>query len=233
MQQLFEWLNSLFPLIEKGGWVMWPIVLCSMVALAIFFERLWFLVIRGSRIVPKGLLTQVAGLLDKGRIEDAVILCRKNDSAMSRVVLAGLSMYGAPRATVREMMEDAGRRESRELDRFLGVLAAVAGVSPLLGLFGTVIGMIEIFQEIAAKNIGQYEALAGGIYVALYTTAAGLMVAIPAYLAYRGLAGMADNYIKEMEDWAVDLLNRLDRAGARENGQAVNGAAEAAQDAIS
>ena len=130
---------------------------------------------------------------------------------MARVLLAGLSLYGAPREVIRETLEDAGRRESRELDRFLGTLAAIAGVSPLLGLLGTVVGMIEVFEKIASEHIGQYEHLAEGIYIALYTTAAGLIVAIPAYLAFRAFQGIADAKVRDMEDLAVDLLNRLDR----------------------
>lgn len=211
MQEIWDGINSLFPLIERGGGVMWPIVLCSLVAFAIIIERVWFLIVRGNRIVPRAFLREVEALLDSGDIENAVVACRKNDSMMARVLLAGLTLYGSSREVIREALEDAGRRESRELDRFLGTLAAIAGVSPLLGLLGTVVGMIEVFQEIASQHIGQYESLAGGIYVALYTTAAGLIVAIPAYLAYRSFQGIADAKVRDMEDLAVDILNRLDR----------------------
>lgn len=211
MHSLLDWINSLFPLIERGGWVMWPIVFCSIASLAIILDRLWVLVIRSDRIIPRSFLREAEARLDKGEIEEAVVACRKNDSMMARVLLAGLSFYGSPRSMIREVMEDAGRRESRDLDRFLGILAAIAGVSPLLGLLGTVNGMIQIFQEIASKHIGQYESLAGGIYVALYTTAAGLIVAIPSYLAYRGFAGIADRNVREMEEWSVDMLNHLDK----------------------
>lgn len=140
---------------------------------------------------------------------------------MARILLAGLAFAGSSRSVVREALADAGRRETRELDRFLGTLTAIAGVAPLLGFLGTVLGMVQIFQEISQKHIGQYEALAGGIYVALYTTVFGLIVAIPAYLAYRAFSGMADRKREDMEDWAVDLMNTLDKAAGRKNGDAV------------
>ena len=211
MEGIWQWLNGLFPLIEQGGWVMWPIVALSVLEVAIILERAWTLLVRAERIVPKGLVPEVEARLDEGQIEEAVVVCRKSDSMMARVLLAGLRLQGKPRAMIREALEDAGRRESRELDRFLGTLAAIAGVAPLMGLLGTVLGMIQIFQEIESKHIGQYESLAGGIYVALITTAAGLIVAIPAYLAYRGFGGIADMKSHEMENVSVEVLNHLDK----------------------
>ncbi len=193
-----------------------PIMACSLVALAIILERLWSLVIRAGRIMPRAFVSEVEALLEKGEVEAAIVACRKNDSMMARVLLAGLNQYGAPRAIIRESIEDAGRRESYELDRFIETLGAVAGVSPLLGLLGTVIGMIDVFQEISSKRIGQYEALAEGIYIALITTAAGLIIAIPSYLFYRAYSGMADRKLREMEDVGVDLLNLLERTAAKE-----------------
>jgi len=209
---------------------MWPIVILSILALAIVLERSWTLIIRRDRIIPRSFLRELEARLDRGEIEEAVVACRKDDSLMARVVLAGLSVYNAPRPVIREALEDAGRRESMELDRYLGVLAAIAGVSPLLGLLGTVLGMIQIFQEIESKHIGQYEHLAGGIYVALITTAAGLVVAIPSYLAYKGFSGIAAMQTAEMENWSVKVLNRLDRSPGksreRKGGRKGNGIQE-------
>jgi len=216
MSGIWSWLNSLFPLIERGGWVMWPITLLSVLALAIILERTWVLVVRSERIIPRSFLRELEARLDRNEIKEAVVACRRDDSLMARVILAGLSQFGSPRSVVREAFEDAGRRESQELERFLGMLAAIAGVSPLLGLLGTVLGMIQIFQQIAGEHIGQYESLAGGIYVALITTAAGLIVAIPSYLAYRSFAGLADIKTREMEEWSVKVLNHLYRS---ENGE--------------
>lgn len=216
MSGIWSWLNSLFPLIERGGWVMWPITLLSILALAIILERTWVLVVRSERIIPRSFLRELEARLDRNEIKEAVVACRRDDSLMARVILAGLDQFGSPRSVVREAFEDAGRRESQELERFLGMLAAIAGVSPLLGLLGTVLGMIQIFQQIAGEHIGQYESLAGGIYVALITTAAGLIVAIPSYLAYRSFAGLADIKTREMEEWSVKVLNHLYRS---ENGE--------------
>lgn len=210
MEAIIDKISELFPLIAQGQWMMIPIVACSLLALAVVLERTWVLIIRSGKIIPRPLLREVEQRLSERDIEGAVVACRKSDSMMARVLLAGLNMRGRPREVIREAIVDAGRRESHELDRFLNMLGAIAGVSPLLGLLGTVIGMIKVFQQISSKHIGQYEALAEGIYVALITTAAGLIVAIPAYLFYRVFAGMAERKLREMEDSGVDLLNRLD-----------------------
>ncbi len=223
MDVLYNWIYSLFPLVEKGGWVMLPIIGLSILAVAIFLERVWVLVVRSNRIISRPLVNNVSSLLEGGERDEAVVACRKNNSMIARVIFTGLSMPDASRADIRESMEEEGRRESRELDRYLGILAAIAGVSPLLGLLGTVLGMIDVFQEISQEHIGQYEHLAGGIYKALYTTAAGLSVAIPTYLIYRSFAGLADKKVREMEDTAVDVLRHLDRFGETRN---QNGAKE-------
>jgi biopolymer transport protein ExbB len=218
MISIWDWINSFFPLIEKGGIMMWPIIILSIVAFAIILERAWTLVIRSELIVPKGLVKEVEARLSEGEIEEAVVACRKSESMISRILIAGLMFHDREKSEIREALEDAGRHESHELDRFLGMLAAVAGVSPLMGLLGTVFGMIDIFNEIAGKNIGQYESMAGGIYVALYTTAAGLIVAIPAYLAFRAFSGIAEYRTREMEDVAINLINHLDKKQMMENG---------------
>ncbi len=218
MKEALETINNLFPLAEKGGIVMWPIAILSMFALAIILERFWVLVLRADRIMSKAFMREIEAMLDKGEIEETVVACRKRDSMMSRVLLAGLALRGAPRGIIREALEDEGRKEARELERYLGGLAAIAGVSPLLGLLGTVFGMIEIFQKIESNPVGKFESLAGGIYVALYTTAAGLVVAIPTYLAYRAFLGIATYRTNEMEEQAVSLLNHLDRPGGVFNG---------------
>jgi biopolymer transport protein ExbB len=210
MLKTLEWIGGLFPLLSKGGWVMWPLAGCSVVSLTIILERAWFLVVRRGRIISDDFVKAISGLLEKGRLEEAVIACRKNDSIMARILLSGLQIHGAPRAIIRETMEDTGRRETRVLDQSLGVLAAMAGVGPLLGLYGTVLGMIQIFEEVGRQHIGDYGAMAGGIFVALYTTAAGLTVAIPSFLGYRAFSGLSDRYTRDMEELAVDLLNLLD-----------------------
>jgi biopolymer transport protein ExbB len=197
---------------------MWPIALCSVVALAIILERAWFLLMRASRIAPRSFLREMEAILDTGKIEEAVVACRKNNSLMAQVLLSALNLYGSPRERIREALEDEGRRAARELERFLPVLAAIPGLSTLLGFLGTVMGMIQIFEQISQKHIGQMEYLASGIYVALYTTAFGLIVAVPAYFAYRGFSGIAERDVREMEDFAVDLLNHLDKGAAAKAG---------------
>jgi biopolymer transport protein ExbB len=193
-----------------GGWVMWPILGCSVLSLAIILERIWVLVVRGDRIVPRSLVETVEAHSAKGEVEPLVVACRKDDSMMARVLLAGLHQFGRSHDVVREAIEDAGRRESFELDRFLNTLASISVVAPMLGFFGTVVGMIQTFQALSISQ--NYGDLSRGIYIALITTAGGLIVAIPSYLAHRLSVGLIDRRVREMEDLSLNLLNTLDRA---------------------
>ncbi len=204
-----EIIAKYFPVLVKGGWLMLPILFLSIIALGIILERFWVLVIRRSRIFPKNLLPQIRKQLKDGKIEQAISTCEKDSSVMSRILLEGLGANGAPREILREVFEDAGRREGRMLERYLGALGAIAGVSPLLGLLGTVIGMIEIFDKISDMKLGQYSAMASGINIALYTTAFGLTVAIPSYLAFKAYGGIVESLLRDMEEEACHMLNLL------------------------
>jgi biopolymer transport protein ExbB len=206
---MWNQLMSYFPLLEKGGPVMIPIILGSIIGLAIIAERFWALVLRRSRIMPRGLLAEVQDRLGRGEINEAITACKRDDSSLARILLAGLRYQGAGREIIRESLEDVGRREASELERYLALLGTITAVEPLLGLLGTVTGMIKMFGVIGAEGPGNPAHLAVGIAEALITTAGGLTVAIPCYLSYRWFLSRVQRIVQEMEDHALGLLDQL------------------------
>ena len=213
-----ETLTSLYhaiPGIEKGGPILIPIYLGSVLALAIFFERLWIL--RSGRVVPEGLLREITALLSQGNIKETLALCENDASPLSRVLIPGLEKSHERRRGIREALEGSGRREALELHRHLGALGTIAGIEPLLGLLGTVSGMIHTFNVITTQGVGNPNQLAGGISEALITTAAGLTIAIPTYIAYRYLQGRATYLLGELEEESLRLLPLLEQAGGVED----------------
>ncbi len=199
-------------LIKAGGWVMWPILLCSVIALAIIVERFWSL--QRKRTAPKHLVNQIwqwarDGQLDAKRLQDL----RKN-SPLGRILAAGLANRRHERQVMKESIEEVGQHVSHELERFLNTLGTIASISPLLGLLGTVLGMIKVFAVITTEGVGDAAVLADGIAEALMTTAAGLMVAIPALLFYRYFRGRVDELVVTMEQESLRLVEAL--CGQRE-----------------
>ena len=200
----------------SGGWVMVPILLCSIIATAIIAERFWTL--RPKRVAPENLVVQVWNLARAGQLgEDRVRALRKS-SPLGRILAAGLVNMGRGREAMKESIEDVGRHVVHELDRYLNTLGTIAAISPLLGLLGTVLGMIKVFTVITTQGVGNPGMLAGGIAEALITTAAGLMVAIPSLLFYRFLRGRVDELVITMEQEAIKLIEALHSkaAGAAE-----------------
>lgn len=202
---------SLFELFQRGGLVMWPILLSSVVALAIVVERL--LTLSRVEIDAARLLEQMKPDLRAGRLLKAKQLCEMNPSPMARMFQAALARYGRPPAEIRERLEEAGSREIPHLERYIPLLGTIAHVAPLMGLLGTVTGLIRCFQTIQEKatsvnpvNPGD---LAGGIWEALLTTVFGLIVAIPAYTLYNYLAHRANGLIHELEAHSSELLDFL------------------------
>ncbi len=194
-------------IIQAGGWLMAPILLCSLVAAAIFLERLWAL--RGERILPPQLIARVRQWHEQGKVDRQRLQQLRADSPLGRVLAAGLANRHLDRQAVKEGIEDAGRHEVHELERYLNALATIAAITPLLGLLGTVVGMIEVFTAIRAAGVGDAPALAGGISEALITTASGLVVAIPSLIAYRYLRGRVNELVVGMEQQAMALLETL------------------------
>jgi biopolymer transport protein ExbB len=196
-------------LLRSGGVVMIPLLLASTIAVAVVFERLYSL--RQARVVRP----EIAAVLEAARDEEGVAtvleICRRYPGPFARIVCACLDVRHMPPAEARETVADVGRREVHEIRRGLPVLETVAGVAPLLGLLGTVFGMIRVFRLMAAGGIGQAEVLSGGISEALVTTAAGLLVAIPAFVAHSYFASKAEDLIVEIEERVNRFLRQLGR----------------------
>jgi len=193
--------------IQQGGAVMYVLLAASVLALTIIFERAWSL--RRSVVVPEKEIMAVEKAVRAGDVKGAMELCRRHNTAMSRILWVALANHGVRRAVLKEIVEETGRQEVAHLERFIGVLGVVASIAPLLGLLGTVIGMIEVFQQISLVGVGKADVLAGGISKALNTTAAGLTVAIPALVAYRYFGGRVDRFVVEIEQHALRFVELL------------------------
>ena len=196
-------------IILAGGWLMAPIILCSILTLTIIAERSWAL--RRSNVVPDGLGEQVEKWASQHELDRRHIDQLRSGSALGRVLAAALVNRHRSRTLIKEAVEDTGRHVVHQLERFLNTLGTIAGISPLLGLLGTVIGMIEVFSSILTHGVGNANNLAGGISQALITTAAGLSVAIPSFFFYRYFKGKVESYVVSMEEQAITLIEAIDR----------------------
>ncbi len=190
-----------------GGPVMIPIALCSVVALATFLERLWSL--RSEKIIPAAFTAEFIELGRQGRWGDAMALCRKRNVASARVLEVALEVRGHTRAVIKERIEEVGRREAAEMERYVPILGTIASIAPLLGLLGTVGGMILTFQVISEEGAANVASLAGGISQALITTFAGLSVGIPAVVANRYVLARVDALLLELEEVSLAVLELL------------------------
>ena len=191
----------------KGGIFMYPILLCSITALAIFIERLWNL--RWKHVIPQDFIGDVEQLIRREKIPDAVHLCQQNPSSMARILLVGIKNFGRKREVIKEYLEEVGRQESASLERFVEGLGTIAGISTLLGLLGTISGMIQIFSVISTQTVVNPGSLAGGISEALITTYAGLSVAIPTLVMYKYLQSKTQTLILQMEEHSIRLVELL------------------------
>jgi len=194
-------------LVQSGGWLMLPIILCSVIALAIVGERFWAL--QARRICPDNLVPKI-WQWSKGKQINAKQLAElRSSSPLGRVLAAGLVNLHHEREIMKESIEDSGRHEVAELERYMNTLGTIAAITPLLGLLGTVIGMIKVFTAITVAGVGNPGVLAGGISEALITTAAGLSVAIPTLMFYRFFRGRIDELIITMEKEALKMVEIL------------------------
>lgn len=186
---------------------MYPILLCSITAVAIFLERCWNL--RRTQVLPLDLVREVEELIRRGSIPDAIMRCQQNRSSIARILLVGIKNFGKRREVIKEHVEEVGRHESASLERFVEGLGTIAGVSTLLGLLGTVSGMIKIFSVISTQAVVNPGSLAGGISEALITTYAGLTVAIPTIVMYKYLQSKTNALIREMEEHCIRMVDLL------------------------
>ena len=198
----------MWEIVRAGGWMMGPIILFSIIAAAIILERLWTL--QDRRVLPPDLTKRVWQLVEANQVNDQVIAALAQNSPLGKVLAAGLANRHRTREALMERLEDAGRHVVHELERFINTLGTIAGVAPLLGLLGTVGGIIKSFNAINAGGMGDPRMLSGGIAQALVTTAAGLMVAIPALIGYRYLRGRVDRIVIEIEKDAIMLADALE-----------------------
>ena len=195
-------------LVYAGGWVMVPILLLAVVAIGIIVERFWSL--RQKDVAPAGLGDEVQSWARNKQLDPKHIDMLRANSPMGRLLAAALEVRNRPREIIKERVEDVGRHVLHELERFLNALGTIAAVSPLLGLLGTVFGMIAMFMDVLDTGVGDANQLAGGIGQALISTAAGLCVAIPALVFYRYFKGRVAEYVVEMEKQAMQLLDIIE-----------------------
>ncbi|OIO79604.1 MAG: biopolymer transporter ExbB [Candidatus Omnitrophica bacterium CG_4_8_14_3_um_filter_43_15] len=197
--------------VQKGGPVMYPIILCSILAFTIVIERLYHL--RRAKIDTRKFMDEIANILRRNKIMDAVELCDKTPGPIPYILKAGIMKHDRPRAEIKEAIEDAGLYEVPRLEKNVTVLATIAHIAPLLGLLGTVTGMVRCFQTIQQKSTAFHPVspgdLAGGIWEALITTVAGLSVGIPTLVAYNYFVNRISNFVLDMEKAAIDLVNML------------------------
>jgi biopolymer transport protein ExbB len=197
----------LLELVKAGGWLMVPILLCSVIAMAIVAERFWTL--QRKRITPSNLVVQVWQWAKSGKLDDDRIRALRRSSPLGRILAAGLVNRDSSRELMKENIEDVGRHVVHELDRYLNTLGTIASITPLLGLLGTVIGMIKVFAVITTQGVGDPGVLAGGISEALITTAAGLTVAIPTLMFHRYFRGHVDELVITMEQEALKMVEAM------------------------
>ncbi len=204
----------MYELVIAGGWLMLPIILCSVVAMAIIIERLWSL--RRPRVVPENLVAQVWQLHRDGEITAAQVSSIRDGSPLGRILSAGIINRQHSREIMKEAIEEIGRQVVHELERYLNTLGTIASITPLLGLLGTVIGMIKVFSAITLVGVGDPTVLAGGISEALITTATGLSVAIPSLMFHRYFSGRVERLVVAMEEEALKMVEVMQ--GERETG---------------
>lgn len=201
----------MWEVVQRGGPIMWPILGCSFFAIIIIVERVIYL--KKAHINAKEFSAEISRLIKRNRVMDAIEHCEKTGGPVAHVVKEGILKHDRPRSEIRESIEDAAIHEVPLLERNLPVLATIAHITPLLGLLGTVTGMIQAFQVIQEKSSAVSPVnpgdLAGGIWEALLTTVAGLCVAIPTYVAYNYLTSRVDGFVLDMEKSATDLMNAM------------------------
>jgi len=194
----------LFAIIQAAGWPIWPLLLASVIALALIIER--FVTLRDRKIIPPLLLEEVVAVYQRQGVSDDMLDKLAKDSPLGAVLAAGLRNHRSSRYVMKEAIDEAGRHVAHDLERFLTTLGTIATAAPLLGLFGTVIGMIEIFGSQSPTGTNPQQ-LAHGISVALYNTAFGIAIAIPALIFYRHFKNQVDTLVVEMEQLSAKLID--------------------------
>ena len=200
-------------LVKAGGWPMLPLLLLSAIALAIIVERFWAL--RRKSVLPPGLGGEVRAWASRGKLDPAHIESLRKTSPLGALLASALDVRNRPREEIRERVEDVGRHLAHRMERYLNALGTIAAAGPLLGLFGTVVGMIQMFLGIMDYGVGDVNQLAGGIGKALVCTATGMVVAVPALMFHRYFRARVDSYLVDMEHEAIQLMDAIDPRAKR------------------
>ncbi|MDO9450333.1 MAG: MotA/TolQ/ExbB proton channel family protein [Rugosibacter sp.] len=196
----------MFAIIQAAGWPIWPLLFASVIAVALIIERAT--VLRRVKILPPGVLQGVVAEYRQSGVSETLITKLENHSPLGRVLAAGVRNAKSSREVMKEAIEESGRGVAHDLERYLTTLGTIATMAPLMGLFGTVVGMIEIFGSPTASG-NNPQALAHGISVALYNTGFGLVIAIPSMIAYRHFRALVDGFLVEMEQEAIKLVEMI------------------------
>ena len=197
----------MWDIIKAAGWPIWPLIFVSIVALALIIERAWTL--RRTQIIPPGLVDKVIAEYRKKGLTQELVDLTAGQGPMGQILASGLANIKSPRAVVKEALEETGSVVGHGLEKYLNAIGTIAAAAPLMGLLGTIIGMIEIFGSTGSAGVDPTR-LANGISVALYNTAMGIIVAVPALMFYRYFRGLINEYVIDMEKQAIALMDVLD-----------------------
>jgi len=210
-------MTGIWDTLVEGGIMMIPLLLTSIVGLAVFIERALFL--RRRRILRKDILTLILSIENPSEVEKALNEMKKNDGPFINIIRVGIDNRKRTKEEIRESILDQGRQEARKLERGLTILETIAGIAPLMGLLGTVLGMIKVFRVISEQGLGQTQALSSGISEALITTVVGLFIAIPALVSFNYFTHKVEDIVLEIEKYSGQLLNKLDDFQSRRKGK--------------
>jgi len=202
---------SLFELLTKGGWVMIPLAILALLALVIFFER--YLTIRKANKDESQLSMQVKSSIKTGNLDAAIAICKSSNTPLGRMLQKGLLRIGRPIKDIEGAIENVGRLEVSKLESNIGILGVIAGIAPMLGFVGTIIGVITIFHDVSVKGVIEIGTISGGLYVKMISSASGLIIGIIAYILYNILTTMVDKVILKMETDTIEFIDLLEEPG--------------------
>ena len=196
----------MWEIIQAAGWPIWPLILTSIIGVAIILERLWSL--RKSQIIPEGLIVEIKTMIKQNNLDNNKVNILKNSSPLGDLLAVAITKRKDSVEVIKSALDERAGIIVHNLERYLGVLVTIATVAPLLGLFGTIIGMVELFSSFTSSG-HDVAVFARGISIALYNTAGGIVVAVPAMIAYRFFRSKIDNYLNEMEHYAIQIVEIL------------------------
>ncbi len=202
---------SLFELLTKGGWVMIPLAILALLALIIFFER--YLTIRKANRDESQLSMQVKSSIKTGNLDSAIAICKSSNTPLGRMLQKGLLRIGRPIKDIEGAIENVGRLEVSKLESNIGILGVIAGIAPMLGFVGTIIGVITIFHDVSVKGVIEIGTISGGLYVKMISSASGLIIGIIAYILYNILTTMIDKVVLKMETDTIEFIDLLEEPG--------------------